>query len=101
MAQTAVIGDESITPVIMNERTTGWDTSFPGTFAANGWFWRTDTNIWYQNTGTEGTPVFTARSALADHKHTAAGDGGKLDETTIITIDSVDDTVIDAILTLG
>jgi len=101
MPQNTVLHDDAISDVIFNERTTGWDTAFPVTWPANGWFWRTDTNIWYQNTGTEGTPIFTARTGISDHKHTAAGDGGKLDDTTIMTIDAVDETILDLILTFG
>jgi len=61
MAQTAKIQNQAISDLILNERTFGWDTSFPSTFPANGFFIRTDTNTAYQNTGTEGTPVFTKR----------------------------------------
>jgi len=87
MAQTAVLHDDAITDVIFNERTWGWDTAFPATWPANGWFWRTDENILYQNTGTEGVPVFTARSGTTDHNHSgAAGSGGKLDGDLTIAV---------------
>lgn len=90
MPQNTIITDEAITPTIMNERTWGWDTAFPATWAVNGWFWRTDLNNLYQNTGTEASPIWTLRTGLTDHLHSGAGDGGKLDNTTIITVSSTD-----------
>ena len=62
MAQTTAIGDQAITPTLLNERTIGWDTSFPSTYPANGWFYRTDLSNLYQNTGSEGTPTWTLRA---------------------------------------
>jgi hypothetical protein len=53
--------DEAISDSKLNARTFGWDTSFPSTWPANGWFFRTDTNKMYQNTGSEGTPTWTLR----------------------------------------
>ena len=37
----------------------------------------------------------------ADHKHTASGDGGKLDDTAIFTIDGIDEIITDLILIWG
>lgn len=59
MVQTNIIGDEALTTGMLGERTFGNDTSFPSTWHEDGFFLRTDTNILYQNTGTEGTPVWT------------------------------------------
>ena len=59
MAQNTIIGDEAISPTILNERTFGWDTSFPSTWPVGGFFIRTDINNMYRNTGSEGTPAWT------------------------------------------
>lgn len=59
MAQNTVIGDEAFDTTLLGERTFGWDTSFPSTWHANGFFLRTDLVKLYQNTGTEGTPSWT------------------------------------------
>ena len=59
MVQNTVLGDEAISKTIIGERTFGWSTSFPSTWHEDGFFLRTDTNIFYQNTGTESTPVWT------------------------------------------
>lgn len=59
MAQNTIIGDEAFDTTLMGERTFGWGTSFPSTWHANGFFLRTDTNVFYQNTGTEGSPTWT------------------------------------------
>jgi len=61
MAQTLKFDDTNLDDVILNERTFGWDTSFPATWPVNGWFFRTDSNSMFQNTGTEPSPVFTLR----------------------------------------
>lgn len=66
MVQNTIISDEAISALIMNERSFGWDTSFPATWPVNGWFLRTDEDTLYQNTGTEGSPIFTARIATSD-----------------------------------
>lgn len=94
-------GKTSISKTRFMERSWGWGASFPANWPANAWFVRTDQNVKYQNTGSFTTPTFTARLGLLAHKHTAAGDGSKLDETTILTIDSVDETLIDAIFIFG
>lgn len=95
MAQTAKFDDTALTDTILNERTFGWDTAFPSTYPANGWFIRTDTNVLYQNTGTEGTPTWTQRGGLTAHEHSGAGDGGKLDgDVTTVTYNSVDYSLI-------
>jgi len=105
MAQTLKWGDsnqESISPPVFEERTWGWDTAFPTNWRPGAWFFRTDLNLKYQNTGSFVTPTWTVRTgSLASHQHTASGDGGTLDETTVITIDSVDETLIDLILVYG
>lgn len=79
MAQTSIIGDESISALIMNERSFGWDTAFPATWPVDGFFLRTDTKKMFQNTGTEGIPVFTAvlggAGALAQDENVVTGAG--------------------------
>ena len=52
--------DTNISDANLNTTTYGQGTSFPSTWATDRLFWRTDENIIYKNTGTEGTPVWTA-----------------------------------------
>lgn len=59
MVQNTIIGDEALDTTLLGERTFGWGTAFPSTWHANGFFLRTDLTELYQNTGTEGTPVWT------------------------------------------
>lgn len=59
MVQNTIIGDEALDTTLLGERTMGWGTAFPSTWHADGFFLRTDLNQFYQNTGTEGTPVWT------------------------------------------
>lgn len=51
--------DNSISDDNLNKTTYGQGTAFPSTWPTDRVFWRTDTNILYKNTGTEGTPVWT------------------------------------------
>jgi len=61
MAQITLIGDEVLSTTLLGERTFGWGTiaQRPSTWHANGFYLSTDESIIYQNTGTEGTPVWT------------------------------------------
>jgi len=91
MAQTAKFDNTAISDTILNERTFGWDTAFPSTFPANGWFIRTDLNEMYQNTGTEGTPVWTQRLDLIVHDHSDSSSGGVLDANlTMVNLGGAD-----------
>ncbi len=57
MPQNTILEDDVLTPQIFNERTFGWDGSFPGTWPANAWFIKTGASAGlYQNQGSEGTP---------------------------------------------
>lgn len=82
MAQTTVIADQAITDAILNERTFGWDVAYPSTWAVNGFFLRTDLSKLYQNTGTEGTPVWTLRLQAGTIATDETGKGVYHDGTT-------------------
>lgn len=43
----------------LNKTTYGQGTSFPGTWPTDRLFWRTDQNLVYKNTNTEGSPIWT------------------------------------------
>jgi hypothetical protein len=66
MVQNTIIADEAITTTLLMERTVGWGTAYPSTWTVNGFFLRTDLNTMYQNTGTEGTPVWTSMIATGN-----------------------------------
>jgi len=99
MAQTIKWGKsniESLSPLNFQERTMGYDIAFPSQWIPNGWFFRTDENQKYQNTGTLAAPVWTLRMGSGGfHIHSTA-DGGKLDgDLTTVTINGVDLTLLE------
>lgn len=52
--------DNDISDSNLNQTTYGQGTSFPATWPTTRIFWRTDTNVLYKNTGSEGTPTWSA-----------------------------------------
>jgi len=63
-------GTVTVSPDRLNKTTYGQGTSFPATWPTTRLFWRTDENILYKNTGTEGTPVFTALGLVESTEQT-------------------------------
>jgi hypothetical protein len=61
----------------LDATTYGQGTSFPATWNTTRLFWRTDEKFMYQNTGTEGSPTFTAINVPASVKFGDGSDGVK------------------------
>ena len=73
-----VISDNSL-----NKTTYGQGTSFPSTWSTTRLFWRSDENLMYSNTGTEGSPTWS-KTVGAD---SLFGDGSDGDITISTTTD--------------
>lgn len=55
--------DNDISDSSLNQTTYGQGTSFPSTWPTTRLFWRTDTNLLYKNSGSEGTPSWSVMSS--------------------------------------
>ena len=86
MAQNVIVRDKSMGNRRFQERSWGWDTRFPSQWYPDCYFFRTDQNSLYQNTGTFTVPVWTSRKAAGagDHDHSGSSQGGALHSTNTL-----------------
>ena len=66
MVRVTKFNKTNLSDALFNETSLFWDTSNPSSgLPANAFFLNTTENTLLQNTGTEGTPVWTLRSGIA------------------------------------
>ena len=63
MVQTTKWNNTDLADTRLNEQTIFWGTSNPASgLPTNSWFFNTTDGTLYQNTGTEGSPIWTVRN---------------------------------------